>query len=38
MRWCGGHTDEVHVGMVGGLVGAALSEEESFGLRQRSEG
>ena len=30
--------DEVHMGVVGGLVGAALSGEESFGLRQRSEG
>ena len=38
MRRWGGHTDEVHVGMVGGLVGAALSEEVSFGLRQRSGG
>ena len=38
MRGWGGHTDEVHMGMVGGLVGAALSEEVSFGLRQRSGG
>ena len=26
--------DEVHMGVVGGLVGAALSGEVSFGLRQ----
>lgn len=34
----GAHTDEVHVGMVGGLAGAALSKEVTFGLRQSSEG
>ena len=34
----GAHTDEVHVGMVGGLAGAALSKEVTLGLRQSSEG
>ena len=34
----GAHTDEVHVGMVGGLVAAALSKEVTLGLRQSSEG